>query len=215
MKRSVLLASVLAVLLTPLTVIAETALYVGGSVGRGDINASEEKLTSQLRALGNAVTSATFDGEDSAYRIYAGVHLTKFLAVELGYADLGSATTDITGTATAKLLADAASVVPAMPKGPTLTAVGMVPLTAFGVSEESGWARMTLLVKFGFIDSDVTAVGTVNGVDVSRKVVKAETLYGLGLQYKFTDRVAFRAEVEAFDYDRSVRFPAASFQFRF
>ncbi len=215
MKRSVLLASVLAVLLNPLPALAETALYVGGSVGRGDINASNAKLARELRNLGNAVNSVTFDGEDSGYRVYAGIHLTSYLAFEIGYMDLGSSSTSVDGQATAKLLKDAARVAPAMPRGPTLTAVGFIPATLLGFDADSGWARLSLLVKLGFIDPDITVKTTVGNTEVSRPVDNAETLYGLGLQYKMTDRVAFRAEVEALDFDRSVRYPSASMQFRF
>ena len=215
MKRTVWLASSLAVLLMPVSAFAETALYVGGSVGRGDINASNAKIASELRNLGNTVRAVDFDGEDSAYRVYAGVHLTEYFAVEIGYADLGSASTAIAGTATDKLLEDAAAVAPAMPRGPTLTGVAILPTTLFGVYPQSNWARLSLFLKLGFIDSDTRGEATVNGEAVSRKVDKAETLYGMGLQWKMTDRVSFRAEVEAFDYDRSVRYPSASLQFRF
>ncbi|MEL7451088.1 MAG: outer membrane beta-barrel protein [Pseudomonadota bacterium] len=215
MKRTVWLTSTLAVLLMPLSAFAQTALYVGGSVGRGDINASDAKIASQLRDLGNTIQSVAFDGEDSAYRVYAGVHLTEYFAVELGYADLGSSSTDIVGDATDKLLEDAAAVAPAMPRGPTLTGVAYIPTTLFGVDDQSNWSRLSLFLKLGFIDSDTRGEATVNGEEVSRKVDKAETLYGVGLQWKMTDRVSFRAEVEAFDYDRSVRYPSASLQFRF
>ncbi|MEM9058230.1 MAG: outer membrane beta-barrel protein [Pseudomonadota bacterium] len=215
MKRSVLLAAAAAVLLNPLPVLAETALYVGGSVGRGDINASNSKLERELRDLGNAVSAVRFDGEDSAYRVYAGINLTSWFAVEFGYADLGSSLTRVTGTVTEQLREDAAAVAPAMPRGPTLVGVGYVPTTLVGADPESVWGRFSLLVKFGFIDSDARGEAVVGGSRVSREVVKAETMYGLGLQYEMTDRVSFRAEVEAFDFDRSVRYPSASLQYRF
>ena len=81
------LAAIALVLLTGLSeLMAQEGLYFGGSMGPSFINKKIADVDLQ---------DIKVDGNDLAYKLYGGYKFPAFLAVEAGYRDLGSVSTDI------------------------------------------------------------------------------------------------------------------------
>ena len=115
------------------------------------------------------------DDEDVGFQVYGGYQFNPYFGLELGYTDFGEV--DVTG-GPGELDADTFS----------LVAVGNLPFT----ERFSGYA------KAGFhrwdAEADIPGIGRADddGTD---------PIYGLGLQYRFTDTVALRGEYSRFEMD--------------
>ncbi len=74
-RKKALLTAAAAAALLPLPALADTGLYIGGSVGSAEINEDFGGLT--------------LDSDNTAYRLVAGFQLSEFLSIEGGYQDFG------------------------------------------------------------------------------------------------------------------------------
>ena len=84
---SFMAASILLVVLVGTSdLMAQDGLYFGGNIGPSYINKSFKDLD---------VDDIKIDGNDMAYKIYAGYKLPAFLAIEGGYRNLGSVSQDL------------------------------------------------------------------------------------------------------------------------
>ncbi|NLW96685.1 outer membrane beta-barrel protein [Luteimonas wenzhouensis] len=110
-----------------------------------------------------------YDDEDTAFSAFGGYQFHRNFALEAGYTDHGKLKPDGAGQ---NLDATSAS----------LAAVGIVPFTdRFSGYAKAGIQRWDLKRTL----PDLTGTGKGDGTD---------PLYGLGLQYRFTDAVALRGE---------------------
>lgn len=143
----------------------DRGFYIGANVGRAKLDQD---------CLGVCDTS------DTSWNAYAGYQLHRNIAVELGYADLGSVTTSGTvlgGTATARIETTAWE----------LVGVGLLPLTeSFTIYFKAGLFRY---------DSDAVSTGAVTAVSSARGT---EFTIGGGLQYAFTRNIAGRVEWQSY-----------------
>lgn len=115
------------------------------------------------------------DDEDTAFQAFGGYQFTPYFGLEAAYTDFGGV--DLRA-GPGELEADTVS----------LVAVGTLPFT----EKFSGYA------KAGFHSWDAEAnVPGVGGVDDDG----TDPTYGLGLQYRFTDRVALRGEYSRFEME--------------
>ncbi|RPE79697.1 outer membrane beta-barrel protein [Vulcaniibacterium tengchongense] len=122
------------------------------------------------------VDEGAYDDEDTAFSAFAGYQFNRYFGLEAGYADFGKLEPRGLGTDL-----EANSVY--------LTAVGTVPFTEkFSGYAKAGWQRWDL-------DRAIpSAVG--NGDDSG-----SDPTYGIGLQYRFTDKVALRGEYSRFEVE--------------
>lgn len=136
------------------------------------------------------IDEGVIDEDDTGYQAVVGYQANPYFGVELAYSDFGEVKETLNGV-TASAEADTVS----------LVAVGTLPFT----SNFSGYA------KAGFhswdADANVTGLGSASddGTDPT---------YGLGLQYRFTDRVALRGEYSRFEMD-DIDVDLAQLQVRF
>ena len=72
--------------------------YIGGGIGRGNLNMSGQDLT--------GLSNASVDDTDTTYTLRGGYRFNPYFAVELGYYDLGNygfngriGSTEVNGTA--------------------------------------------------------------------------------------------------------------------
>lgn len=122
------------------------------------------------------VDESDYDDEDTAFSAFAGYQFSRYFGLEAGYADFGELESDGSGRA---LEADSAY----------LTAVGTVPFT----DKFSGYA------KAGFQRWNLDRA--LPGVTGSRDDSGSDPTYGLGLQYRFNDKVALRGEYSRFEVE--------------
>lgn len=161
----VLVAAVLILIALPAAA-ADNGFYIGGSVGQAAVNTGE---------LGEI----EIDDEATGYKVFAGVRMLTFLAIEGSYRDLGSVTDDDSGIS-----------YDADVTGYDLQAMAMLPL---GIAD--------IFAKAGLIEWESEFSGP--GGSVSRD--GNDPVYGAGFQFRFSS-FAVRGEIEYFDIESTDEF---------
>jgi OmpA-OmpF porin, OOP family len=122
------------------------------------------------------VDEGAYDDEDTAFSVFGGYQFNRYFGVEAGYADFGKIEPDVAGPA---LEGDSAY----------LTAVGTLPVSEnFAVYAKAGVHRWNV---------DTSLPGLTGNNDDSG----TDPTYGVGAQYRFTDRVALRGEYSRFEVE--------------
>ncbi len=151
-------------------------LYLGGSVGKSDI---DDSITSGL------ITSGPVDGKDTGYKIFGGYQINQNFGVELGYVDLGKVTySGFSGTSPVTNGTVEAT-------GFNISAVGSVPLNP----------SFALFGKIGMFVWEAKANDITGGSPFSAKEDGTDVSFGFGLSYNFTKNVSARVEWERFKMD--------------
>jgi OOP family OmpA-OmpF porin len=121
------------------------------------------------------VDEGSYDDEDTAFSVFGGYQLNKYLGLETGYVDFGKIEPTDNGTA---LESDTAY----------LTAVGTLPITdkflAYAKAGVHSW------------NVDEEMPGLIGSDDSG-----TDPTYGLGAQYRLTDKVALRGEYSRFEME--------------
>jgi OOP family OmpA-OmpF porin len=149
---------------------ADYGWYIGGNVG-------QSKFKEDCGGL-------TCDDTDTGYKLYGGYSFNKYLALELGYVDLGKTTFSGTVLGT-----------PARGdiKGSGVN-FGVVGTAPFG----SGWAAFG---KLGVISGEAKASVAIPGASGSLKETSTEISYGVGVSYDVTPAGAVRGEWDRYRFD--------------
>ena len=165
---------------------ANHAWYVGGGIGASQATIDEARIRAALASNGSTVTA--FDKDEKyaiAYKVFGGKQLSRHFAIEAGYFDLG----DFTYGATTS---DGSLAGKSRIYGINLDLVGQLPITE----------RFSVLARAGvqYAKTKTTFTGNrlnaVTGPENSQR--KAGPKLGLGLEYKFNEALAMRAEVERY-----------------
>ena len=123
------------------------------------------------------VDEGAYDDEDTAYSVFGGYQFNRYFGLEGGYADFGQIESGRVGAPS--LEGDTAY----------LTAVGIVPITdKFSAYGKAGVHRWNL-------DNALPAL--TGSTDDSG----SDATYGVGVQYRFTDRIALRGEYSRFEIE--------------
>jgi OOP family OmpA-OmpF porin len=122
------------------------------------------------------VDEGAYDDEDTAFSVFGGYQFNRYFGVEAGYADFGKIEPEVAGPA---LEGDSAY----------LTAVGTLPVSEnFALYAKAGVHRWNV---------DTSLPGLTGNDDDSG----TDPTYGIGAQYRFTDRVALRGEYSRFEVE--------------
>lgn len=169
--------------------------YLGASGGQSAIQASPADVeTGFLLDDGFTASGTTLDKTDTAWKAYAGYRFNRFLAVEMGYADLGKASFNTT------IVAAPPGTTPSPPfpiratataRGGFLSVIAHWPVTQ----------NFSLFTKAGAFRSDVEFTEVIEGTGitrVSRTELRTDANYGAGLQWMFSGAMGVRLEWERF-----------------
>lgn len=217
------LALGLTVLATP--AVQAEGFYIGLGVGQSKADMmSAGELESEIvttlvdDGFGPATASARIDDTGTGWKLYGGWQLHKNFGVELGYADLGKAGAQVSGTfdggeGGATYAANASSEATSW----SLTALGNLPLTdKFSVFAKLGFHRWDVDVN---VAATASAAGPVTTLAETFSDTGTDLTYGLGAKYNITKEWAVRAEWERFkikgDIDTDVDLASISMQFGF
>jgi OOP family OmpA-OmpF porin len=165
---------------------ASSAWYIGGGIGASRATIDQDRITRALSANGSTVTAFDKDEKDAVtYKVFIGKQLNRYLALEAGYFDLGEFNFNAR-TSDGSLRGNAGF------RGVNLDLVGQWPLAE----------RFSVLGRVGANYAKVTTdfagnrLNAVTGPHMSEKKLNAKV--GLGLEYKFSEALALRGEVERY-----------------
>jgi Outer membrane protein beta-barrel domain len=165
-------------------------LYVALSGGWMDARASAAQLDAALADDG-WTTSSTLDDTDFGWKARLGWRFDAPIAVEVGYADLGTVSSTVRATPSdpKAFLRDLAREHPTAGAGPTLATEVFLADTK----------RLDLALRGGvwFWDSKIDASGP-GGSSYAVSRSGTDLFYGVAVLYRLSDRVQLRAEYEQF-----------------
>jgi OOP family OmpA-OmpF porin len=158
------------------------AAAVGVALSLSAVTVNAQESTSGFYAgagVGQSfVDEGRYDDEDTAFSVFGGYEFNRYFALEAGYVDFGELEPTIAGPS-----AEADSTY--------LVAVGSVPITdKFSAYAKAGWNRWN-------VDTRVPVL--IGSTDDSG----SDPTYGVGVQYRLNDRVAFRGEYSRFELEET------------
>ena len=166
--------------------------YAGISIGQSRARIDEERISATLLASGFATTSMTRDESDTAYKLFGGYQLNRYVALEGGYFNLGkfgfTSTTSPAGTLDGRIKLH----------GINLDVVGTLPLTD----------RFSALARIGGQYANArdtfTGTGAVKVLNPNPSAHGFNYKAGLGLQYEINSSFVVRAEAERYRINDAV-----------
>ena len=168
---------------------ANSAWYVGGSVVGSRAKIDEANVVRNLMPAGARLSTFTRDERGLGFKVFAGKQLNRYLAVEYGYFDLGKF--DFTANTTDGGVVRGETDY----RGVNLDLVGQLPLTQ----------RLSLLgragVQYAKVGSDFSGTRLRGGVNNVRTDKETNAKFGVGVEYKLTEAVALRWEIERYRTD--------------
>lgn len=171
---------------------ANKAWYIGAGIGQSRSTIDQARLTSSLTANGAALTSFTTDERELGYKLFLGKQMNRYFAVEGGYFDLGKPGFNATTSGGGVLNGQAGF------RGVNLDLVGQLPMSD----------RFSLLGRVGLQYAKASTHFTGNRLfavtDPNPTENKLNPKLGLGLEFKFSEALAMRAEVERFRLNDAV-----------
>ena len=171
---------------------ANHAWYIGAGIGQSRANIDDQRLIRSLTANGATMSAFNKDQRDTGYKLYAGKQLNQYFAVEAGYFDLGKFNFNAATSGGGVLNGEAGF------RGANLDLVGQLPLSErFSVYARAGMNYAKTSTHF----SGNRLFATTNPNPSERKLnAKA----GLGLEYKLSEALAVRGEVERYRVNDAV-----------
>jgi len=178
------LALVLAVTSLPARA-QDTGWYGGFGVGRARADMDSDPLVAGLRSAGFSTTAIDMEGDDTGWKVLGGYSFTPRIALEGSYIDLGDFDFN------ASLNPSAVQSGAASMRGFGLDLVATLPFRGnMSVFGKVGINNLRIEQSFG---TAMPAGGFVNNTDRGTK-----GKFGGGLQYRVSDALSLRAEVERF-----------------
>lgn len=171
---------------------ADSAWYVGAGIGRSKATIDKDRLTRSL--LDNGASNVLFNASDrdNAYKLILGKQMNKYFAIEGGYFDLGKFSFDATALPAGTLNGSASF------QGLNLDLLGQLPLSE----------RFSLLGRIGANYTKANVHFTGNRLfavtDPNPTETKLNPKIGVGLEYKLTEALSVRGEVERYRVNDAV-----------
>lgn len=168
LKHSLLSAALVAAAIVPPAALAQDAgFYLGGSFGQSKSNDTCD----------DTAGAASCDDNDSAWRVFGGYQFNRFIAAELGYADLG------TPASASGTLSGLAFVADAEITAWDLVAVGSYPIGRFSIHG-----------KLGLYRAETEITGSIAGISRSTSDTNTDITFGAGAGFSITNNLKVRAE---------------------
>lgn len=171
---------------------ANSAWYIGAGVGQSRATIDEPRLRASLAANGETVTGFSKDQRDTGYKLFVGRQLNQYFAVEAGYFDLGKFDFKSSTSGNGVLNGEAGF------RGVNLDLLGQLPLSQ----------RLSLLGRVGMhytkTNTEFSGNRLLGSTNTHASERKLNAKLGLGLEYKFSEALALRGEVERYRLNDAV-----------
>ncbi|MCZ6598344.1 MAG: outer membrane beta-barrel protein [Planctomycetota bacterium] len=169
-------------------------LYVGIGGGVADVDTEGIDVDGELAGLGHPDLDTTLDDTDIGWKVFAGYRFEQPFAVEVGYTDLGTVESVITGAVADfdQFLKDVSDIHPFLGEGVTLSAVW------YPIQTDS----MVALIRVGgwYWEADVD-IRAASGERIEIDEDGIDLLFGVGAIWNVAEDLSFRAEYERYIID--------------
>lgn len=171
---------------------ANSAWYAGAGIGRSKATIDQPRITASLLAGGATGVAFSSDERDTAYKLYVGKQLNRYVALEGGYVDLGkfgfNADTTPAGNVNGRVSFRGVNLdlLLSLPLGERVSLLGSVGGYYAKSSADFGGNRLF----------------AVTNPHPSERKLNGKA--GLGVEVKFTESLALRGEVERYRVDDAV-----------
>ncbi len=171
---------------------ANHAYYIGAGIGQSRANIDDQRLKASLTANGATLGSFTTDERSTGGKLFAGKQLNQYFAVELAYFDLGKFGFNSTTSGGGVLNGNVGF------RGGSLDLIAQLPLSQ----------RISVFARGGMNYAAAKAHFTGNrlfaATNPEPRERKLNAKAGLGLEFKFSEALAMRAEVERYRVNDAV-----------
>jgi OOP family OmpA-OmpF porin len=171
---------------------ANSAWYLGAGIGQSRANIDDARLIRSLTANGATLNSFSADERGTGGKLYIGKQLNQYFAIEAGVFDLGKFSFNSTTSGNGVLNGEVGF------RGVNLDLVGQLPLS----QRFSVYARAGLNYAKASPHFSGNRLFAVTNPNPSERKLNAKA--GLGLEYKFSEALALRAEVERYRVNDAV-----------
>jgi OOP family OmpA-OmpF porin len=171
---------------------ANSAWYIGAGIGQSRANIDDQRLIRSLTANGATLGSFSTDERATGYKLFVGKQLNQYFALEGGYFDLGKFSFNSTTSGNGVLNGEAGF------RGVNLDLVGQLPLS----QRFSAYGRLGMNYAKTSTHFSGNRLYAVTDPNPSQRKLNAKA--GLGLEYKFTEALAVRGEVERYRVNDAV-----------
>ncbi len=182
----------LAVSVSPLALADDSGWYAGFNLGQAHAKIDDVRISNGLLSDGFATTSIDDDNRHFGYKVFGGYDISRYVALEAGYFDLGrfgfTANTIPAGTLRGDIKI----------KGLNADLVGSLPVGE-GISL---FARAGL--NYAEVKDAFAGTGSVAVINPAPSKRAANYKYGFGAQYDVNRSVRLRAEAERYRIDDAV-----------
>lgn len=187
----IVLASSLIICASPVLA-ADQGWYLGLNLGKSFADIDDEGIARGLASGGLTTTSISDDDRDRGYKLLAGYQLSRHIALEAGYFDLGqfgfSASTVPAGTYDGQISI----------KGLNMDVLARLPLNdEFSLFARAGATYAEVKGKFA-------TTGLVNNLHPTTENSEFNYKFGVGMEYAFTENFGVRAEAERYRINDTV-----------
>jgi OOP family OmpA-OmpF porin len=171
---------------------ANSAWYIGAGIGQSRAKIDDDRLIRSLTANGATLNGFTTDERATGGKLYVGKQLNQYFAIEAGVFDLGKFGFNSSTSGNGVLNGEVGF------RGVNLDLVGQLPLSQ----------RFSVYGRLGMNYAKASAHFTGNRLfavtDPNPSERKLNAKGGLGLEYKFSEALAVRAEVERYRVNDAV-----------
>jgi OOP family OmpA-OmpF porin len=171
---------------------ANSAWYLGAGIGQSRANIDDARLIRSLTANGATLNSFSTDERGTGGKLYVGKQLNQYFAIEAGLFDLGKFGFNSSTSGNGVLNGDVGF------RGANLDLVGQLPLS----QRLSVYARLGMNYAKASPHFTGNRLVAVTNPNPSERTLNAKA--GLGLEYKFSEALALRAEVERYRVNDAV-----------
>ena len=171
---------------------ANHAWYLGAGIGQSRASIDDQRLIRSLTANGATMSSFTKDERDTGYKLYVGKQLNEYFSVEAGYFDLGKFNFNAATSGNGVLNGEAGF------RGVNLDLVAMLPLSQrFSLYGRAG-------MNYAKTSTHFSGNRLFAATDPNPSERKLNAKAGVGLEYKLSEALAVRGEVERYRVNDAV-----------
>ena len=202
MKKLLVLLFAFTVLFAQQAIAADNGWYIGAGIGQSSVD------------LGIDVTigSVSIDEEDTAFKMFAGYEINKYIAIEGFYLNAGEAS--VSGNAGDAISGDGETIV--FPLDNTRFKFESKSYGITGILDYPICQYFYPYVKLGVQRWNMEATVTMADITATMDEDGTDAIYGAGFRTDVTSNVSVRAEFERYDFDgNDVDVLTANMMYRF